>query len=100
MHSASGPYTCRRARGRLHLHSALRTVRGPSATPAFPPTRGTAGASRVVLGGSRAAPASVRTWPPLPAKAARLLAVEILLAEPEALGDDVLESCLYILRES
>jgi hypothetical protein len=35
----------------------------------------------------------------LPAKAARMLAVEILLAEPEALGDDVLESCLYILRE-
>jgi hypothetical protein len=35
----------------------------------------------------------------LPARAARLLAVEILLAEPEALGDDVLESCLYILRE-
>lgn len=35
----------------------------------------------------------------LPAKAARMLAVEILLANPEALEDDVLESCLYILRE-
>ena len=35
----------------------------------------------------------------LPTPAARLLAVEILLAEPEALGDDVLESCLYILRD-
>ena len=35
----------------------------------------------------------------LPAKAARMLAVEILLAEPGELGDDVLESCLYILRE-
>lgn len=35
----------------------------------------------------------------LPRTAARLLAVEILLAEPESLGDDVLESCLYILRE-
>jgi hypothetical protein len=35
----------------------------------------------------------------LPRDAARMLAVEILLAEPEALGDDVLESCLYILRE-
>lgn len=35
----------------------------------------------------------------LPARAAWMLAVEILLAEPEALGDDVLESCLYILRE-
>jgi hypothetical protein len=35
----------------------------------------------------------------LPAKAARMLAVEILLAEPEALGDDVLESSLYLLRE-
>jgi len=31
--------------------------------------------------------------------AARMLAVEILLAEPEILEDDVLESCLYILRE-
>ena len=35
----------------------------------------------------------------LPAKAARMLAVEILLSEPEALHDDVLESCLYLLRE-
>jgi hypothetical protein len=35
----------------------------------------------------------------LPAKAARILAVEILLADPETLDDDVLESCLYILRE-
>jgi hypothetical protein len=35
----------------------------------------------------------------LPAKAARMLAVEILLAEPESLADDVLESCLYLLRE-
>jgi hypothetical protein len=35
----------------------------------------------------------------LPAKAARMLAVEILLADPEALQDDVLESCLYLLRE-
>jgi hypothetical protein len=28
-----------------------------------------------------------------------MLAVEILLADPESLGDDVLESCLYLLRE-
>jgi hypothetical protein len=35
----------------------------------------------------------------LPASAARMLAIEILLADPEALGDDVLESCLYVLRE-
>ncbi len=35
----------------------------------------------------------------LPAPAARMLAVEILLADPEALEDDVLESCLYLLRE-
>lgn len=35
----------------------------------------------------------------LPAKAAQMLAVEILLADPEALDDDVLESCLYLLRE-
>jgi hypothetical protein len=34
-----------------------------------------------------------------PAPAARLAAVEILLADPETLGDDVLESCLYLLRE-
>jgi hypothetical protein len=32
-------------------------------------------------------------------RTARLLAVEVLLAEPEALGDDVLESCLYLLRD-
>jgi hypothetical protein len=31
--------------------------------------------------------------------AARLLATEVLLADPEALGDDVLESCLYMLRD-
>lgn len=35
----------------------------------------------------------------LPAHAARLLATEVLLADPEALRDDVLESCLYILRD-
>jgi hypothetical protein len=35
----------------------------------------------------------------LPDTAARMAAVEILLSSPEALGDDVLESCLYILRE-
>ena len=28
-----------------------------------------------------------------------LLAVEVLLTEPESLGDDVLEACLYILRD-
>ena len=31
--------------------------------------------------------------------AARLLAVEVLLASPEALHDDCLESCLYLLRD-
>jgi hypothetical protein len=35
----------------------------------------------------------------LPRDTARLLAVEILLAEPETLNDDVLESCLYLLRD-
>lgn len=35
----------------------------------------------------------------LPPKAAKMIAVEILLADPESLGDDVLESCLYIYRE-
>ena len=35
----------------------------------------------------------------LPAKAAKMVAIEILLADSEALGDDTLESGLYILRE-
>lgn len=35
----------------------------------------------------------------LPRDAARMLSVEILLADPESLCDDVLESCLYLLRE-
>ena len=35
----------------------------------------------------------------LPGNAARMAAVEVLLADPQALGDDVLESSLYILRE-
>ncbi len=35
----------------------------------------------------------------LPASAARMIAIEILLSDPDALDDDVLESCLYILRE-
>lgn len=35
----------------------------------------------------------------LPASAARMVAVEILLSDPEALGDDVLEAALYIYRE-
>ena len=32
-------------------------------------------------------------------KAARLLAVEVLLSQPEELSDDNLESGLYLLRE-
>lgn len=28
-----------------------------------------------------------------------MIAVEILLADPESLDDDILESCLYIFRE-
>ena len=35
----------------------------------------------------------------LPPGAAKMAAVEVLLADPDALQDDVLESCLYILRE-
>jgi hypothetical protein len=35
----------------------------------------------------------------LPDSAAQMAAVEVLLADPEALDDDVLESCLYLLRE-
>jgi hypothetical protein len=42
------------------------------------------------------ATAVIRTLPPT---AAKLLAVEILLADPESLRDDVLESCLYLLRD-
>lgn len=34
----------------------------------------------------------------LPARAAKLAAIEILLADPESLQDDGLEACLYILR--
>ena len=49
--------------------------------------------------GSGAVDAVTGTISSLPAPAARMLAVEILLADPEALGDDVLESCLYLLRE-
>lgn len=43
--------------------------------------------------------AAVTPFTRLSATAARMLAVETLLADPEALGDDVLESCLYLLRE-
>lgn len=43
--------------------------------------------------------ASLTPFTRLPASAARMLAIETLLADPEALGDDVLESCLYLLRE-
>lgn len=35
-----------------------------------------------------------------PAWAARLLAVEVLLADPEALDNDALEGDLYILRDN
>lgn len=34
-----------------------------------------------------------------PDDAEKLRAVGVLLADPESLGDDVLESCLYILRD-
>jgi hypothetical protein len=43
--------------------------------------------------------AGVTPFTRLAAPAARMLAVETLLADPEALQDDVLESCLYLLRE-
>ena len=35
----------------------------------------------------------------LPAHVARLLAIEILLADPESLGNDALEGDLYLLRD-
>jgi hypothetical protein len=47
-------------------------------------------------GGPEGAYAVISTLPPT---AARLLAIEVLLSNPESLGDDVLESCLYLLRE-
>jgi len=43
--------------------------------------------------------AAVTPFTRLTAPAARMLAVETLLADPDALDDDVLESCLYVLRE-
>lgn len=46
--------------------------------------------------GQASAAAVIKTLPP---RAAKLLAVEILLSDPESLADDVLEGCLYILRE-
>lgn len=42
--------------------------------------------------------AATRCMAALPAGALKLLACEILLADPEALGDDTLEGGLYILR--
>jgi hypothetical protein len=36
----------------------------------------------------------------LPPRSARMAAIEILLADPAALGDDTLESGLFILRET
>jgi len=39
---------------------------------------------------------AITTAPP---KWARLLAVEVLLANPESLGNDALEGDLYILRD-
>jgi hypothetical protein len=46
--------------------------------------------------GTAAALAAIQAFPP---ETAKLAAVEVLLADPESLHDDVLESCLYILRE-
>ena len=43
--------------------------------------------------------AEVTPFTRLSVRGARMLAVETLLADPQALEDDVLESCLYILRE-
>ena len=50
-------------------------------------------------GGGEPVNDTTRAIDSLPAPAARMLAVEILLAEPDALDDDVLESALYVLRE-
>jgi hypothetical protein len=36
---------------------------------------------------------------PQQSRTAKLLATEVLLADPETLGDDVLETCLYLLRD-
>lgn len=53
-----------------------------------------AGDGRQEVGGAFGA--AVRALPP---QAARMVAVEVLLADPEALEDDLLESCLYVFRE-
>jgi hypothetical protein len=45
----------------------------------------------------KAAAAAVRQA--LPPQAAKLLAVEILLTDPESLGNDPLEGDLYLLRD-
>jgi hypothetical protein len=49
--------------------------------------------------GDAAMDAPITPFTRLTAQAARMLAVETLLATPEALQDDVLESALYLLRE-
>jgi hypothetical protein len=48
------------------------------------------------MNGSMTVEATISNMPPM---AAKMIAIEILLANPESLHDDVLESCLYILRE-
>jgi hypothetical protein len=44
----------------------------------------------------RDAAAVISTLPP---KAAKMVAAEVLLTDPESLEDGVLEACSYILRE-
>lgn len=56
-------------------------------------------APALTVGGTNEAAAVAAVINTMPADAARLVAVEILLADPASLHDDVLESCLYILRE-
>jgi hypothetical protein len=60
------------------------------------PTPASYGGATVAENEAATAEATIRHLPP---KAASLVAIGILLADPEALGDDTLESGLYILRE-
>ena len=102
MSEGSAPLTARRV---SLIAEADPGLRHPPDVPQRPARRLTVRrrhAGRVAKAG-RTGPAVLRKTVGGEPKAARtlprLLAIEVLLAEPEALQDDVLESCLYILRD-
>jgi hypothetical protein len=76
----------------------------PAASLTFPDDRGTDRQVQATQRGNgeevdAGMDAAVTPFTRLSADAARVLAVETLLADPDALDDDVLETCLYLLRE-